>query len=385
MCAVRILTVGNMYPPHHLGGYELTWQSSVDHLRRAGHDVRVLTTDYRRDGAGPDEPGVHRELRWYWRDHDFPRTSLRARRAIERHAIATLERHLREFEPGAIAWWAMGGLPLSLLEHARGLPQVGVVGDDWMLYAPKVDAWHRLASRLRPRRVGLDEPLWLFNSEAVCERALASGWDLPRTAVAHPGVDEELFAPAPEHEWEWRLLYVGRIDPRKGVGTAIEALSRMPEATLRVLGAGDEDHLSELRGMSAGRVDFGELRREQLPAAYAEADVLVFPVKWEEPWGIVPLEAMAVGTPVVATGTGGSGEYLRDGENCLLFPRGDSDALAKAVRRLADHPALRARLREGGFDTARRYTARAYDEAIEAALVAQAGSEAGTIRAWQPA
>ena len=53
--------------------------------------------------------------------------------------------------------------------------------------------------------------------------------------------------------------------------------------------------------------------------------MVVFPVRWEEPWGLVPIEAMARGRPVVATGRGGSGEYLRDGENCVLFEADDAE------------------------------------------------------------
>lgn len=66
---VRVLTIGNMYPPQHLGGYELIWQSAVRDLRGRGHDVRVLTTDYRREESGPDDDDVHRDLRWYWSEH----------------------------------------------------------------------------------------------------------------------------------------------------------------------------------------------------------------------------------------------------------------------------------------------------------------------------
>jgi glycogen synthase len=66
---VRILTIGNMYPPHHLGGYELIWRSAVRHHRAAGHDVRVLTTDVRfGEAAERDDPQCFRELRWYWKD-----------------------------------------------------------------------------------------------------------------------------------------------------------------------------------------------------------------------------------------------------------------------------------------------------------------------------
>ena len=94
---------------------------------------------------------------------------------------------------------------------------------------------------------------------------------------------------------------------------------------------------------------------------------MLFPVRWAEPWGLVPLEAMTVGTPVVASGRGGSGEYLRDGQNALVCEP-EPEALAGAVQRLAGDAALRARLRDGGFQTAAPFTEQAYNEAIEAAL-----------------
>ena len=394
---MRILSVGNMYPPHSLGGYELTWRSAVAHLRRSGHEVRVLTTNFRLprpDPDGDEDADVHRELRWYWRDHAFPRMGLRDRLALERHNAAVLDRHLRAFSPQALNWWAMGGMSLSLIERARraGLPATGVVGDDWMLYGPKVDAWFRLFGRQRaiaaiaerasgiPTRidVGRAGP-WLFNSETVRRRALGGRWELRSTGVAYPGIDQQLFRPAPERRWEWRLLYLGRIDERKGIDTAVEALALLPpEATLTVVGAGDERHLEELRALSRRlgvdeRVSFERRPRPELPAAYAGADALVFPVRWEEPWGLVPLEAMAVGRPVVATGTGGSGEYLRGGENCLLFEPGSSEGLAAAVSRLAADAALRARLREAGFRTAERFPESSYNDAVATAIERAAG------------
>src|SRR5438552_15011542 len=117
---VRALAVGNMYPPHHLGGYELVWRSAVRHLRELGHEVRVLTTDFRlpspREAADPD---VHRELRWWWREHAFPQRPLRERLAIERHNARVLERHLDELRPDVVSWWSMGGMSMSLIERVR--------------------------------------------------------------------------------------------------------------------------------------------------------------------------------------------------------------------------------------------------------------------------
>jgi glycogen synthase len=389
---MRILTVGNMYPPSYVGGYELIWQSAVAHLRASGHLVRVLTTDLRARGVrSPDEEGlVHRELRWYWRDHTFPPLSIRARLRLERHNAAVLDRHLSELSPDVVCWWAMGGMSLSLIERVRraGHAAAGVVCDDWMLYGPKVDAWLRIFThRLRlaavverataiPTRVDLGGAgPWLFLSDTVRRRALDGGWELPQTEVSHRGIDREAFQPSPSHPWRWRLLYHGRIDPRKGIDTAMLALPLLPEeATLTINGVGDDQHLKELerladaRGLHS-RVTFSRAPRDALPALYAAADALLFPVRWEEPWGLVPLEAMAIGTPVIATGKGGSGEYLRDGQNCLLFDaESGAEGLASAVGRLAHDPGLRARLRENGFETAARFSEESFNLAVERML-----------------
>ncbi|MGH2953254.1 MAG: glycosyltransferase family 4 protein [Solirubrobacterales bacterium] len=389
---LRVLTVGNMYPPHHLGGYELMWRSSVEHLRARGAEVRVLTTDHREpepDAAFPEDPDAHRELRWYWYDHEFPRRGLGKRLRIERSNLATLERHLDELRPDAVCWWAMGGMSMSLVERGRrlGMPAVGVVVDEWLGYGPRVDAWQRafgrpLALALAVERLsGVPTALdlagaarWVFVSDYLRERARAAGVDPFDSEVAHGGVDRPSFPVAPERPWQGRLLYLGRIDERKGIETAIRALADLEQATLRVIGSGDRDYAERLRRLVAdlgfaARVSFEVLPRDRVGAAYAEADAVLFPVLWPEPWGLVPLEAMSVGRPVVATGTGGSAEYLRDGENCLLFEPHDSPtALAAAVRRLADDDGLRRTLRAGGLDAARAHTEESFNEAVAGAL-----------------
>lgn len=390
---MRVLTVGNMHPPHHLGGYELVWRSAVEHLRARGHAVTVLTSDHRQPGVGQaDPPGVHRDLRWWWRDHAWPSFSLRERLALERHNARVVNERLDADRPDVVAWWAMGGMSLSLLEQvrARGLPAVGFVHDEWLLYGPRVDRWLRTwsgagrvlaapAARLTgvPTRVALDHVArWVFVSEHVRDRARQAGLLLPRSEVAPSGIAaEHLAGPAPVSDWAWRLLSVGRIDERKGIDTAIEALARLPAAaTLVVAGEGDPRTLAALRALAqrrgvAGRVDFaGPRSGPQLRELYAGADAVVFGVRWEEPWGLVPLEAMAAGRPVAATGTGGSAEYLRDGENCLLFAPGDAGALAAALTRLAADPDLRGRLRAGGLATAARHTAAAFERRVEELL-----------------
>jgi glycogen(starch) synthase len=401
---MRILTIGNMYPPHQLGGAELVWQSWVEHARALGHEVRVLTSDV----AFPDsvvteesERGVERTLRWYWRDHEFPVLSARERYAIERANGRTLNRALKEVDPDAVVWWAMAGMSFSLIERVRRrrLPSVAVLGDYWLQYGPDVDGWMRafkprpglgrVVERLTglPTRVVLGQDMsYVFVSETVRGRAREAFPALSDDEVAHHGPDLSLFRPAPrvggEQIWRWRLLYLGRIDERKGVAIAIEALTHLPdEATLDIVGSGDHAHLDDLRRLAAdlglaGRVRFVERRpRAELPALLADADALIFPVTWGEPWGLVPSEAMAVGTPVVGSGRGGSGEYMRDGENSLIFdPDAGPPALAARVRDLAADPALRERLRAGGLATVTELARDDFDARVQAAVERAAGA-----------
>jgi glycogen(starch) synthase len=384
--------VGSLYPPHHFGGYEIVWQSAVEHLRARGHDVRVLTTDTR-IGLPDAEDGedVHRELRWPLRDARFERLSFRGRLDLARHNQKALARHLDEFRPQVVSWWAMGGLTLGLLEtvRRRSLPAVAFVHDDWLDYGRWADAWmHSFRGRRSPlvpvveglSRIPVepkfaDAARYVFVSERTRRHALSLGLGLGDTGIAHSGIHADFLDPAPEAAWEWRLLYVGRLDSRKGVDTAVEAMGHLPAlARLELIGGWDTVEEARLRRLAsdagvAERVHFaGQCGRAEIVEAYGRADAVVFPVRWEEPWGLVPLEAMGRGRPVVATGRGGSEEYLRDEDNCLLFDVDDAESLAAALSRLGRDDALRARLRRGGLETAPKYTEAIFNEAVEEEL-----------------
>ncbi len=386
---MNVLSVGNLYPPHYAGGYELMWHSWVEYARAAGHVVRVLASDGHTGAAGPDDPDVHRELRRYWSSDGSPKLGLRERLALERANAATMRRHLEELRPDVVVWWGMGGMALSSIEQVRraGVPAVAFVMDDWLSYQPPGDAWLRLFAarpwlgRIVERVVRIPTRVDFAGAATyvfVSETLRRQGPPLPRTAVEPSGVADDFIDPRPPRPWGWRLLSVGRIDPRKGVATAIEGLVELPEATLTVAGSGPETLLADLAALAerlgvANRVAFlGAVARVDLPALYERHDAVVFPVVWEEPWGLVPLEAMALGRPVTASGRGGSSEYLRDGENCLLHVPGDPTSLAATVRRLADDEALRKQLLAGGLHAASHYTESRFNAAalreVEAAL-----------------
>ena len=396
---MRVLSVGSVYPPHLLGGYEVIWQGVTHQLLAEGHASRVLVTDYANPDVpadAPEDTGVHRELGWYWRDHGWPRLSLREQANLEHHNAAVFDRHLREFAPDVVAFWPMGGMSLSLITRAQraGVGVIFFLLDPWPIYGPTHDLWlktwsgagrrraRRLAERLTalPTELDLSRGRWVFCSEWM--RA-GSGLTLEpaQAVVLTPGIEDRyLTAPAPPSDaWAWRLLYLGRVVEQKGVITAVEALAELPpEATLTVVGGGDADYRSALERRAgelgvAARVTFAPaVDRDGTVATYQAADAVLHPVLWREPWGLVPLEAMAAGRPVVATGQGGSADFLVHDVNALLHAPQDAAALAGAVTRLAREPGLRDRLVTAGHRTAQTHTATAFNLAAVREITAVA-------------
>ena len=154
------------------------------------------------------------------------------------------------------------------------------------------------------------------------------------------------------------LAFAGRLTAQKSLDVALAALGHVDGVTLLIAGEGDERAALERRTAEldlAGRVRFlGPQPRERVLELFHAADAVVLSSSWENfPHAVV--EALAAGTPVLATSTGGVAEVVRDGENGLLVPVGDADALAEAVRRYFADDALRDRLRAAAVPSAAEY------------------------------
>lgn len=387
----------NWYPPHHLGGYEILCHDTMTGLEARGHETHVLCGDTRLGRDDPPDPEheqrVRRTLRLYHDGSDVLRPPWRERLAIERHNQRELRRAVQETKPDVISIWHMAGVSHGLVTTAvrSGIPLVFTVCDDWLVYGVRLDPWAdrfngsprgRLAGRVLERLTGVpcvlpdisDAGSFLFPTNATASTAVReSRWTPRRRALIWGHVDNTHFSPADRSRpWAWRLATTGRFDPRKGFETAIRALPLLPDhTTLACWGRGGEDERRRLEAVAgelgiSDRVRFGSLERDELPDAYRDADAFVFPSLWEEPFGMVPVEAMACGVPVVATGTGGSAEFLEDGVNCLLYPAGDHRALAERLVELADDAALRSRLVESGLRTAAGFDVELLVDVMEA-------------------
>ena len=399
---LRVLTVTLEYPPPSFGGYEVMCAQVCTWLKQHGHEVLVLTalpSALETIPADDDEDivPVRRILRSYWDGSTTLDPPFREALAAERHNQEQMQEVLATYHPDVVAFWHMGDMSLGLITTTarRGFPLIFVIGDDWLCYGGWADAWlrwcneHSEQAAAVEQRTGLPTRLpdlgalgaFCFVSAWTKRRAeLIGGWHFPHAQIIPPGLFPTEFPPlvrVPDRPWRWRLLWVGRVIEEKGIETAIHALSFLPRnAMLQIVGMVDPAYRQHLEALAAtlgvaSSLSFSLASRQQIRQHYQQADVTLFTSMIEhEAFGLVPLEAMASGCPVIATGVGGSSEYCLDGVNCLRVPPGDSAALACAVQQMAQSGDLRRHLVEGGLRTAGAFTLDRQGAGIERLLLA---------------
>ena len=192
-----------------------------------------------------------------------------------------------------------------------------------------------------------------------------------RVAVIAPGVDLDVFRPRERSAARERLgvtepsmvLYVGRLEPLKGLDILVRAVGdlAMADTTRLVVVGGDPDSdqlvgelgaLARLVGV-AERVTFaGAVPQRDLPWYYSAADVLVLPSHYES-FGMVALEAMACGTPVVVSRVGGLKSFVRNGESGYLVPWRCSDPFSQQIEMILASPSLRRAMGDAALTAAR--------------------------------
>jgi glycosyltransferase involved in cell wall biosynthesis len=191
------------------------------------------------------------------------------------------------------------------------------------------------------------------------------------------------------HERRRRVVFAGRIVAPKGVAVLLRAAERV-DAEFVICGDGWQ--LPAMRRL-ARRLKLGERVRftgwldpESLAGELADASVVVVPSLWPEPFGLVGIEAFAAGRPVVASATGGIGDWLDDGTSGLLVRAGDSRALAAALSELLDDPDRQREMGAAGrAAVADRFTAERHVETIsDAYRGARSHWESGVVTARVP-
>lgn len=392
---MRILVVSNLYPPGAVGGYEQRCAGIVDALR-SRHDVTVLTSGER----DADEPGVLRTLPLM---RATKTDSLRAP-LFTVAAVRAAREAFDQTQPELIFFFNGSGVPqaaLRMLELA-GVPVAWSVGEQWFSSIYRHDqflrhlypgdaglrgvwaAGMRGVKQLDPqlRRLGFDAPVpaaVMWNTEVM-----RTFIPIPPTTepllerVIHPGTrHEKLYASLTRTpNVEPTIVFVGRIEPEKGPDIAIRSLAELERlhgiaARLVMCGASTPEMSASIKELAAEhgvaeRVEMrGFLGPEELGQALASSHVMLAPYVWDEPLGLVCVEAGLARVPVVAALSGGMPELLRDREEALFFPKGDVGACVDALARtLRDTDATAARVQRA-FARAREFGWTSYVERVE--------------------
>ena len=251
------------------------------------------------------------------------------------------------------------GIPVVQTFHALGVVKRRHQGDRDTSPAERQDVERRLLTEV-------DRVIATCTDEVF--ELVRLGADVDRVKVVPCGVDLSHFCPEgpvePRTPGLARLVVVSRLVERKGVGNAVTALAGVPGAELVIAGGPAQANLRHdeearrLMGLAeaAGVADRVQLRgsvdRADLPALLRSADAVLC-VPWYEPFGIVALEAMGCGVPVVATAVGGLVDTVVDGATGIHVPPRSPQHLATALRCLLEDPVLRRRLGAAGARRAR--------------------------------
>ncbi len=350
---MRVVVVSGIWPPD-VGGPASHAPALADALLEAGHEVEVVTT-------ADAEPAVRLyPVRWVPRSRPAPFRHLAVAREVRRAGRAADRVYATTMVRRAALGATLARRPLVVklvadeaYERERRAGRFDGTLEEFQL-RKGLRVWALRATRtaaLRRARAVVVPSAYL--------RQIALGWGLdPARVTVVPNPAPEL-PPLPSRDEARTALGIGgfalgtagRLTAQKALGDALDAVSRVQDVQLLVLGDGPERVALERHAARLGlgeRVRFlGAGSREDVLTLFCAVDAALLTSAWENlPHTL--LEALAVGTPVVATAVGGIPEVLRDGENGLLVPPRDVDAITAAVERLVRDDRLRGALAQAG-------------------------------------
>lgn len=210
--------------------------------------------------------------------------------------------------------------------------------------------WFSLRSHAHQLRLHRELDGLLVGSRAMQQELLSNGLD--RVEIVPPLIPLDPVPPPPLGRGH--VLYVGQMIKGKGVDLLVKALSRV-SVDFRATLVGDGNARASVQKLVAGlglesRVEVaGWVSPSQLRGFYQQAQLVVVPSRWPEPFGMVGLEAMNLARPVVGFEHGGIPDWLEHGHTGLLVPEGNVGELGRAIERLLHDPALAEQLGQNGY------------------------------------
>jgi glycosyltransferase involved in cell wall biosynthesis len=347
---VKVVVVSGIWPPD-VGGPASHAPALAQALLERGHGVEVVTTADGEPGARPYP------VRWVSRVRPAPLRHLAVVREVHRAARSADCVYATTMIRRAALGATLARRPLVVklvadeaFERERRAGRFDGTLEEFQGHAGGL----RLRLLRSTRRAALRRARRVVVPSAYL-RAIAVAWGLdaarvdvvPNPAPALPPLPSRADARAALGIGGFALGTAGRLTAQKALGDALEAIAQVEGVELLVLGDGPERAALERQagGLGiAGRVRFlGAGTRDEVLTLFRAADAALITSAWENlPHTL--LEALAVGAPVIATAVGGIPEVVVDGENGVLVPANDPEAIATAIRRLAADDALRGSL-----------------------------------------
>jgi phosphatidylinositol alpha-mannosyltransferase len=345
------------------GGVQVHIRQLSNHLRARGHEVLVL--------APGDAPRIRGDVRIVGRPVPVRFNGSVARICFSRKSSREVRSVLREFAPDVVH------------AHDPLTPSASMFG---VLHAksPVVATFHSyyppgaFGGRVYTAMVPLLRTVWekVDRHVAVSRAArytVCSRLGSADVQIVPNGADVDVFATAEAASLPHgrKLLFCGRLEPRKGFPVAVRAFAALaqkyPDLQLVVVGDGaDRTAVNELDPRLRSRVHMlGRVSYRSLPTYHQASDIFISPATGSESFGIVLVEAMAAGLPLVASDIPGYREVARHEVDGLLVTPSDPDALAVGVRRLLDDPELARTLGRSGERRARAFAWESIVDRIE--------------------
>lgn len=197
---------------------------------------------------------------------------------------------------------------------------------------------------------------YLTSSQFVENTYVAAGFK--REAFTQLPLFTSLLAEAPRYHDDGYILYYGRLVEEKGVEILLQAMKELPGVPCKIVGTGPEEHHLHIEGDKMPNVTFeGYQSGEALWDLVRGARAVIVPSLWHEVFGLVAIEAMALGKPVIASRVGALSEVVADAQTGLLFEPGDVRGLRQAIARVAEDPVYATSLgRAGRIRAEQNYT-----------------------------
>ncbi len=411
---MRLCMVTTFFPPYHMGGDAVYIARLVDALARRGHEVDVvhdIDAFHASGGRSPQAPyvppagvsvyplrspfGLLSPLLTHQTGRSWLKNVLRER--LERRRYDVVHFHnISLIGLEAFDWAGEAITLMTLHEHWLVCPTsiLWRYGRELCdredcvrctLQAGRPPQWWRSGDYLRTQMNRLDAVIAVSRFVEGSHRTRGFSWPFEQLPyfVPEPRAQADLAA-APRPHARPYFLFVGRLIQAKGVQTLLPAFSGSEGPDLVI--AGDGDYLGELRRLAAGmpRVHFvGRQQHDALQCLYHHAEATLVPSLCYETFGIVIIEALAAGTPVIARDLGGLSEVVTDSGGGLLFT--NDGELRAAIARLGAEPGLRQQLAANGARMLQERWSEAphidaYMAILERAMARRAGSGRGAGR-----